>query len=217
MLNCNPNIREVCLDVKIPNVVQKKQGLSIKGVFAWLFCKMDENQLIELNASRIAHDIGLSRRQVYRAVQFLKRTNLLILKIARTGRGCHSLFYVNWKRSSEKSVPSHYKKNKNLNHLHDRPMPVQKTYREKTPWTKRMGAFRQLIDQTTFVQSEREHSLSLIGRCLQGKSTEWARELYHQLADRLYMLEPPNWVLEVRQFYAWFRSVINGMMKGVAT
>jgi len=79
-----------------------------------------------------------------------------------------------------------------------------------------MGVFRELIKQTALVKSEREHSLCLIGKCVRAQSTEWARELYHRLAQRLYMLEPPNWVLEVRQFYAWLMSLINGLMKDVA-
>jgi len=200
----------VCPDVKIPNVVHKQQGLSIKGVFAWLFCQMDQNQLIELDASQIAQDIGLSRRQVYRAINFLKSVNLLILKMQRTGRGCHSLFYLNWR----KSVPSTpIKKNKNKNHIHDQTSLVQKPQKEQTPWTRMMGAFRRLMSHSWFQRSDREYSLRLIGKCVRGNSLEWAKELFHRLAAIIHTLDTPDWVLEVRQFYAWFRSVINRMMQ----
>jgi len=214
MRYCNSNIDRVCVDVKIPNVVRKQRAKSYIAVFIWLFQHSDQHALIELNASKIAKDLGFSRQQIYNAISFLKRVNLLKYKIYRTGRGNHSLVWLNWRKPEQKcQVLS--KRTKSKNHIHDRPRPVQKTHREQTPWTRRMGAFRELIDQTTLVKSEREHSLCLIGKCVRTKSTEWARELYHRLAHRLYMLEPPNWVLEVRQFYAWLRSLINGLMEGV--
>jgi len=208
------SLGKVCVDVKIPNVIRKQRSVLRKALFVYLFKQSNNQGIFRLDATQIARELGYTRRAIYKAIKFLCNVNLVRCVIARTGRGHHSTYWLNWRKFGQKCERLS-NKTKSKNHIHDRSMPVQNAQREQTAWTKRMGAFRELIDQTTLVKSEREYSLCLIGKCVRTKSTEWARELYHRLAHRLYMLEPPNWVLEVRQFYAWLQSLINGLMEGV--
>ena len=78
-----------------------------------------------------------------------------------------------------------------------------------------MGAFRRVISHSWFQSSEREYSLRLIGKCIRENSVDWAKELFQRLARVIHTIDVPSWVLEIRQFYAWFRNVINGLMRRV--
>ena len=152
--------------------------------------------------------IGISRSQIYKAITFLKRVNLLFPLIERTGRGNHSLYKLNWLKPAKKCPTLSIKDIKTLSLRKD--MTVQTIKVFKGEQGKVIGAFRKLLEKTFLTASEVKYCVGVVGRYLKGKSIEFSRCVYSSLAVRAsrFRLEPPNWVLHVRDLCRWMWGVL---------
>lgn len=189
----------------MPAVVQRQKADSYKRVFMWLYSCSDEESLIEVDWRAIHQDTGLSRRTIFRALAFLKRVNLLKVKIARTGRGRHPLFWLNWRKFVKKSA-SLSREHNSKNHIHDGRRP------SSTTWNKKLKAFRELLNHSWLLPNERTLCVSLIGRHLKARSTNYARQLYDALARIIRKIDAPNWVLTIQDLCRWWMGLIKGLM-----
>jgi len=199
-MNSSPSLERVCLDVKLPNVVCKQRSKAFKVVFIRLYQQSDKQGFIELDASRLSQMTGISRRQIYRAINFLQRVNLLFLKIARTGRGQHSLFKLNWKKSVPSPIPPIKTKTKNL--LRD-----QKSM-QKSAWNQKVKAFRELLSYSFLDPDEQRICCSVVGMRLKKWSRKEALQVYRRIVDEIHKLAAPNWVHTKQQLCAWFGSIL---------
>jgi len=197
------SLGQYCPEVKLPKVVQTHRSKLTKVVFIQLLKSADDQGFFELKATELAQNLGISRRKIYYVIRFLQKVNLLFCKIERKGRGHHSLYKLNWKKCAQT-----VDKNNTKNHIYDRPSAIQKNKKNSSPWTRKMKAFRNLLEQSWMVPNEIEICLKLIGRRLKNKSRHEALELYHRLARTIPTLEIPNWVLEIKHIYMWFGSVL---------
>ncbi|MBI1729348.1 hypothetical protein HYR53_01840, partial [Candidatus Acetothermia bacterium] len=148
--------------------------------------------MIELDAEELANASGLSRKTIYRAVSFLKRVNLLKLNTYRTGRGKHSLYFLNWRKNphvepqiepSKKSVSA-----LGINNIN------KHSYRNE--YSRIMKAFRELLESSPWLMTrEARMCAKVLGSRLKGSSIEFCRDLYYTLQSRLLRFEPSSWVL----------------------
>lgn len=96
---------------EIPRVIQRQKRRSSLEVFLYLYRHSDGNGRLALDASAASAATGFSRKTVYKVVRFLQRVNLLFLVEARTGRGNHSIYRLNWKKpEASTEAPSTSKK-----------------------------------------------------------------------------------------------------------
>lgn len=203
------SLERVCLEVKqkgleIPKVVQRQRSRAYKAVFYWIYKFSDRHGLVELDANRISDETGISRRQIYRAVTFLRRVNLLRPRALKTGRGNHSLYWLNWRK--ERKCASLSKRTKFKNHIHDR------ANRSNTQWNQKLKAFRELMQYSWLLPQEQGHCMGVLGRHLKSRSTEYARQLYDALARIIGHVDAPGWVMTIQDLCRWWMSVLKGLM-----
>jgi len=79
----------------------KQQSMSYDHIFRILYRDSDLDGHLQLRADEIALETGYTRKTVYKVVKFLRRVNLLFLIEARTGRGRHSVYRLNWKKPKD--------------------------------------------------------------------------------------------------------------------
>ena len=87
---------------RLPKVLAVPRSESSRRVFLYLYAISDQKGFFELDAAKIAQQTGLSRKTVYKAIAFLQWVRLLSLEEARTGRGKHSLYKLNWRKPAQK-------------------------------------------------------------------------------------------------------------------
>lgn len=212
----------------MPNVLQQQQTNTARAVFAVLYQQSSAAGYFKLDAARLSAITGFSRKTIYQVVKLLRRVNLLKLVEYRTGRGRHSLYELNWRKSQfEKKCHPLSRKNKSKVHIeYDRAQPVQRFFKKKTLrqfkqlpniekilWNRKMRAFRNLLARSWLLPFEQHHCVNLIGRHIKKRSDQYALELYHLLAKKLQTLAVPNWVREVREIYRWFMDLIKRTME----
>jgi predicted transcriptional regulator len=69
----------------------------VHAVFHHLY-EISEQGYFYLDASKVATNVGASRRSVYRAIDWLCRVNLLKCIRESTGRGRRSYYFLNWRK-----------------------------------------------------------------------------------------------------------------------
>ena len=181
-----------------------------RAVFVELYQLSDEAGEFELNAVQLSEKMGISRRAIYNAISFLKRVNLLFVMEAKTGRGNHSRYRLNWRKpvsrtfkrksarpnySQEKpKVSSHNRKcadisinkTKSLHISYDRENSISATTQpenSKAPWNRMMKSFRELMGKTWLMRSEQNICVGVLGRYIKNKSVEFSRSLYESLVN----------------------------------
>ena len=190
----------------------------------------------------LSEKMGLSRRAIYNAISFLKRVNLLFVVEAKTGRGNHSRYRLNWKkpqshkRKVRKSHPKHSQqkrdslslnrkcadisinKTKSLHISYDQksPMPeASHSENSKPKWNRMMKSFRELLNKTWLMRSEQNICVGVLGRYVKNKSVEFARALYDRLANFAHKLDVPSWVESINDLCRWFMGVLKGVSKRI--
>lgn len=213
----------------MPNVLERQRTDTARAVFAVLYRQSSAEGYFKLDAARLSSITGFSRKTTYRVIRLLRRVNLLKLVEYRTGRGRHSLYELNWRKSHfEKKCHPLSRRNKSKFKVHieyDRVSSVpgdfkkihsRQNYRprqiENILWNRKMRAFRNLLARSRLRPDEQRHCVSLIGRHIRKRSDEYALELYRLLAQKLGNLEIPRWVREVRGIYRWFMDTIKWTM-----
>ena len=194
----------------MPNVVLKQKAKSYKTVFIWLYSASDQQGLLEFNATLISKETGVSIRSIYYALAFLQRVNLLKPEILRTGRGNHSTYRLNWRKSASISI------NKiNIHSLrNDRfPKPIQRQFQNDNQWNRKMKGFRELLKHSWLLPIEQNRCVEIIGRFIKHRSTDEARKIYERLKLIIRTFDVPIWVRTIQQLCAWFTSVLKGLIK----
>ena len=80
--------------------------MSYDHIFRILYRDSDLDGHLELRADGIASETGYSRKTVYKVIAFLQRVNLLFRIEARTGRGRHSVYRLNWRKPKGSGRPT---------------------------------------------------------------------------------------------------------------
>jgi DNA-binding transcriptional ArsR family regulator len=104
------SIGDFCQKVKSPplrtsrpsQVLAVRQPDSFRRVLLCCCALANEHGFFDLDASRLAEQVGLSRRSVYLAIAALERQGLVARVHFRTGRGRHSVYQL---RVEQKSKP----------------------------------------------------------------------------------------------------------------
>jgi len=229
MLDSNPSLERVCLEVKpekssgfqMPNVVTKQTSRAFKTVFVQIYQASDQNGSFELNACEIASATGVSRRRVYDAISFLQRVNLLKKIESRTGRGKHSTFKLNWRkptppkaRKCATRIPytSELKNIHPTGDSHDQNILQPKNQKL---WSKCMIAFRTTLEVSSLAPGQRRLCMGVLGRFLKNKSRETGLKLYERLNQVVRELRAPQWARTAQELCRWFWGLIKSLFKPV--
>ena len=197
---------------RLPNVIAIQRGDSYRKVFACLYSLSNENGLLELDALRLKALTGLSRKTVYKVVSFLQRVNLLRLVEARTGRGKHSLYRLNW-RKPRKCHPPYplVSKRKGIHPSGDKPMAQIISPQNRQLWNRCLKSFRELLEQSKLSKGQQQLCTCVLGRHLKGKARDYGLRLYVRLLARIWQVRPPGWVKSVQALCRWFMGVLKGL------
>jgi hypothetical protein len=82
-------------------VLAVRQPDSFRRVLLCCCALANEHGFFDLDASRLAEQVGLSRRSVYLAIAALERQGLVARVHFRTGRGRHSVYRLRFSKKSE--------------------------------------------------------------------------------------------------------------------
>lgn len=123
---------------KLPNVIRRQQSLSYDRIFRYLYRIADADGRFELHADAIVEATGYSRKTIYKVVKFLQRVNLLFLMEARTGRGRHSRYQLNWKKpartTGEASDPQKCHPPKNPKSINTQRRSTEASATDRSQW-----------------------------------------------------------------------------------
>ncbi len=212
---------------------------SPRRVFAYLYIVSDQQGLFELDASQISAHTGLSRKTVYKAIAFLQRVHLLFLHEARTGRGRHSVYRLNWRKPAPKHQqagqkmrpaevdetaahkkchpPIRYKRSMKLKNIHpsgDGPQAIPGDIispANRPQWNRCMKAFRETLDGSQLPTRYRRVCTALVGRHLKGKTRAYALKLFEKLRGLVRKLRVPEWVQSVGDLCRWFMGWLKNL------
>ncbi len=227
------SIRDFCQKVKspvpgtfqLPKVLAVQRSESARRVFAYLYMIADQQGFFELDACQISVQTGLSRKTVYKAIAFLQKVRLLFLHQSRTGRGKHSVYWLNWRKPQKREAvaqkkchpPTRYRMK--LNNIHpsgDRPEAMSGEIispANRQQWNRCMKAFRETLGNSTLPKGYLRICTALVGRHLKGKTCTYALKLFEKLRGLAHKLRVPGWVKSLGELCRWFMGLLKGLFK----
>lgn len=212
---------------------------SSRRVFLYLYTISDQDGFFELDAAKISLHTGLSRKTVYKAIAFLQRVRLLFLEEARTGRGRHSLYKLNWRKPAQKLNPQKQEKqcsevaeiivqekchpcinkeklSKNIHPSGDGTAPICREIispMNRTQWNQCMKAFREVLQRSRLAQCQQRLCVGVLGRHLKGKPRSYALQLFEKLRRVAPKLQAPGWVSSVVELCRWFMGLLKHLFR----
>jgi hypothetical protein len=211
---------------RLPNVLAAQRWESPRRVFLYLYTISDQDGFFELDASKISAQTGLSRKTVYKSIALLQKVRLLFLHEARTGRGKHSVYRLNWRKPAKKRDSIEQKKchppirySMKLNNIHpsgdgQRAIPGEIiSPANRRQWNRCMKAFRETLGNSRLPKNCLRICTSVVGRHVKGKTRTYALKLFEKLREWVPKLKLPDWVKSVRDLCCWFMGLLKNIFK----